>query len=233
MTANVATDYFGGMPKATWTTNDLPPQHGRRIVITGANSGIGLVAARALAHAGAHVILAVRDLDRGRAAAAHIEGSTEVSQLNLADLHSVSAFAERLEEPIDVLVNNAGIMFVPYGTTKDGFEMHFGTNHLGHFALTNHLLPKIRDRVVTTSSQAHRRVILDLDDPNWERREYRASDAYGASKLANLLFTLELQKRLAASRSEVTAVASHPGYAATSLQSHSEKPLLAPLIHGA
>ena len=188
------------------------------MIVTGANSGIGRVTAAALVSRGARVILAVRDEDRGRRAAAEMRGEVEVWRLDLADLTSVREFAEKWQQPIDVLVNNAGIMAVPEGRTADGFELQFATNHLGPFALTNLLLPRITDRVVTVSSGAHRMGGLDLDDLNWHRRRYRPWRAYGQTKLANLLFTLELELRLEADHSAVRAYAAHPGYAATNLQ---------------
>jgi NAD(P)-dependent dehydrogenase (short-subunit alcohol dehydrogenase family) len=203
-----------------WTTDDMTRQDGRTFLVTGANSGIGLVAARDLARAGGRVVLAVRDPARGERAAATIDGETEVRRLDLADLDSVRAFAEQWDGELDVLINNAGVMAPPLGRTKDGFELQFGTNHLGHFALTNLLLPHITDRVVTVSSGAHRFGSMRFDDPNWERGGYDRWRAYGQSKLANLLFTLELQRRLAAAGSDLRAVAAHPGYAATNLQSH-------------
>ncbi len=202
-----------------WALSDISDQGGRTVVVTGANSGLGLVTARALAGSGALVVLAVRDLDRGRAAADLIPGRTEVRSLDLADLSSVRAFAKQWEGPLDLLVNNAGVMAVPYGRTPDGFETQIGTNHLGHFALTNLLLPHVADRVVTVSSTAHRIGSIDLSDLNWETRRYKRWSAYGQSKLANLLFTLELERRLEAVGSGVRAVAAHPGYAATRLQS--------------
>jgi NAD(P)-dependent dehydrogenase (short-subunit alcohol dehydrogenase family) len=149
-----------------WTVADIPSQAGRTVVVTGANSGLGLVTARELARAGAHVTLAVRDPARGEQAAATIEGEVTVRRLDLADLESVRAFAEGWTGDLDVLVNNAGIMMVPAGVTVDGFELQFGTNHLGHFALTNLLLPHITDRVVTLSSGLHRSGVIDLDDLN-------------------------------------------------------------------
>jgi NAD(P)-dependent dehydrogenase (short-subunit alcohol dehydrogenase family) len=205
-----------------WTAADLPALDGRTVIVTGANSGIGLVAARALAKAGARVILAVRDTAKGETAAGTIEGATEVRALDLADLASVRAFADALTDPVDVLVNNAGVMATPQRRTKDGFELQLGTNHLGPFALTNLLLPRIGDRVVTISSGAHYMGRIVLDDLNWEHRRYQRWLAYGQSKLANLLFTLELQRRLTAAGSKVRAVAAHPGYAATNLQGHTE-----------
>jgi NAD(P)-dependent dehydrogenase (short-subunit alcohol dehydrogenase family) len=208
------------MTASKWTAQDLPRLAGRTVVVTGANSGIGLAAARALGRAGARVVLAVRDLSRGEQAAASIEGATEVRRLDLADLASVRAFAAEWEGDLDILINNAGVMAIPEQRTADGFEMQIGTNHLGHFALTNLLLPHIGDRVVTIASGAHRMGSIDLDDLNWERRGYKSWGAYGQSKLANLLFTSELQRRLAAAGSSVRATAAHPGYAATNLQSH-------------
>jgi NAD(P)-dependent dehydrogenase (short-subunit alcohol dehydrogenase family) len=188
------------------------------VIVTGASSGIGRVAAAALATKGARVILAVRDEDRGRQAAADMRGEVEVRHLDLANLRSVREFAEKWQQPVDVLVNNAGVMAVPESRTADGFELQFATNHLGPFALTNLLLPQITDRVVTVSSGAHRMGGLDLDDLNWHRRRYRPWRAYGQTKLANLLFTLELERRLEADHSTVRAYAAHPGYAATNLQ---------------
>jgi NAD(P)-dependent dehydrogenase (short-subunit alcohol dehydrogenase family) len=208
-----------------WTAADLPSQNGRTIIVTGSNSGIGRVAARELARAGARVILAVRDTAKGEEAAAGIAGETEVRPLDLADLASVRAFASGVDGNVDVLINNAGVMATPERRTKDGFELQFGTNHLGHFALTNLLLPQITDRVVTLSSPAHRFGRINLDDLNWERRNYQRWGAYGQSKLANLLFTLELQRRLAEAGSAVRALAAHPGYAATNLQAHTENPI--------
>ncbi|KIF78319.1 hypothetical protein QR77_40175 [Streptomyces sp. 150FB] len=203
-----------------WTLADLPPQRGRTVLITGAGSGIGLETTRALASAGAHVVLAVRNTDGAREAVAGVPGSTEVLPLDLADLASVRRFAGAWDRPLDILINNAGVANIPLRRTADGFEPHLGTNHLGHFALTNLLLPRVTDRVVTVASNAHKQAVLDLDDPNWERRPYRASAAYGQSKLANLLFTLELQRRLAGAGSPLLAVAAHPGAASTGLNRH-------------
>ncbi|SNS40734.1 NADP-dependent 3-hydroxy acid dehydrogenase YdfG [Geodermatophilus saharensis] len=196
----------------------IPSQAGRTAVVTGATSGLGLATARALADAGARVVLAVRDVARGEAAAADLAGEVEVRRLDLADLASVREFAAGWSGPLDLLVNNAGIMMVPEGRTADGFELQFGTNHLGHFALTVQLLRHVTDRVVTVSSTAHRVGSIDLTDLNWERRAYSPERAYGQSKLANLLFTLELQRRLTAAGSPVRSMAAHPGWAATELQ---------------
>ncbi|MEU0335784.1 oxidoreductase [Streptomyces sp. NPDC006193] len=211
--------------RAGWDATRLPDMNGRTVVITGANSGIGRTAAQALARAGAHVVFAVRDLARGRAAAATAGGSTEVRLLDLADLDSVRAFAAGWDRPLDVLVNNAGVMMVPEQRTAQGFELQFGTNHLGHFALTNLLLPYVTDRVVTVSSGAHRAGdgVIHFDDVNL-RGNYGPTRAYAQSKLANLLFTLELQRRLAEAGSPVRALAVHPGWAATNLQSRAANP---------
>lgn len=205
----------------TWTAGDIVDQKGRTFIVTGANSGLGAEAAKALTNAGAHVILACRNVDKGRAVAAPLGERAEVRRLDLADLASVREFADSVDT-VDVLVNNAGVMAVPLSRTADGFEMQIGTNHLGHFALTGLLLDRITDRVVTMASNVHKIGSINLDDLNWERRKYRRWFAYGQSKLANLLFTYELQRRLAATGSKVKALASHPGYAATNLQSHTE-----------
>ncbi|MEV5912557.1 oxidoreductase [Streptomyces chartreusis] len=205
-----------------WTVADIPDQRGRTAVVTGANSGLGLATVEALAGAGAHVVLAVRDTGRGESAAATVNGSVEVRRLDLADLSSVRGFAAAWEGGLDLLINNAGVMNIPEARTRDGFEMQFGTNHLGHFALTNLLLPHITDRVVTLSSTGHRapgnpRIRFDNLDL---AGEYHPMTAYSQSKLANLLFTLELQRRLTAVGSPVRALAAHPGWAATNLQSN-------------
>ncbi len=208
------------MPASRWTAADLPDLTGRSIVVTGANSGIGAVTAREFARAGARVVLAVRDEARGERAAATMPGSTEVRRLDLADLASIRAFAGGWEGPLDILVNNAGVMAVPRASTVDGLEMQIATNHLGPFALTNLLLDRITDRVVTVASAAHRGATIDFDDLNGERG-YSRWQAYCQSKLSNLLFTLELQRRLDAAGSHLSAHAAHPGWAATKLQSGS------------
>jgi NAD(P)-dependent dehydrogenase (short-subunit alcohol dehydrogenase family) len=208
------------MSNATWTAADLPDLSGRTVVVTGASSGIGAATARALAGAGARVVLAVRDQARGEHVAATTSGDTEVRQLDLEDLASVRAFAAGWSGDLDILINNAGIMLVPEGRTLDGFERQIGTNHLGHFALTSLLLPHITERIVTVSSNAHARGRLDVDDLNWHGRAYDPSQAYSDSKLANLLFTLELQRRLTSAGSTVRAVAVHPGMVRTNLFGH-------------
>ncbi|MFF9155652.1 oxidoreductase [Streptomyces sp. NPDC014846] len=217
--------------RATWNATHLPDLSGRTAVITGANSGIGLTAAQALARAGAHVVLAVRDLGRGGAAAAKVDGSTEVRRLDLADLDSVREFAAGWDRPLDVLINNAGVMLLPEQRTKQGFEMQFGTNHLGHFALTNLLLPHVTDRVVTVASAAHRMGDgrISFEDVNLTRG-YGPQRAYSQSKLANLLFTLELQRRLTEAGSGVRALAAHPGWSATNLQNHAANPVVRVLM---
>ncbi|MGY4098541.1 oxidoreductase [Nocardia sp. R16R-3T] len=204
-----------------WDTSNIPDQSGRTIIVTGANSGLGAVAARALAGAGAQVVLACRNVAKGEKVAGEIGARAEVRELDLADLASVRAFADAVDRA-DVLINNAGVMALPEQRTADGFEMQVGTNHLGHFALTGLLLDKISDRVVTVSSGAHRVGKIDLDDLNWEYRKYQRWPAYGQAKLANLMFAYELQRRLTAAGSSKISVAAHPGYAATELQSHTE-----------
>ena len=213
------------MSTSKWTPKDLPNLDGRTALITGATSGIGHAAAIELARAGARVVLAVRNTERGGEIASALGNGAEARKLDLTDLASVRAFADDWDEPIDVLINNAGVMAVPEGRTKDGFETQIGTNHLGHFALTGLLLEHVGDRVVQIASGAHRMGKIDLADLNWERRSYRRWPAYGQSKLANLLFVLELQRRLAEAGSPVRAVAAHPGYAATELQSRTGNPV--------
>jgi NAD(P)-dependent dehydrogenase (short-subunit alcohol dehydrogenase family) len=205
----------------SWTAADLPSFAGRTVIVTGANSGLGAVTARELARVGAQVILAVRNTGKGETAAREMTGDVEVRRLDLQDLASVRQFADGVDSDFDVLVNNAGIMAVPHAVTADGFESQIGTNHLGHFALTNLLLPKVTDRVVTVSSMMHYMGYISLRDLNWTSRPYSAWLAYGQSKLANLLFTSELQRRLQAVGSKVRAVAAHPGYSRTNLQGHS------------
>src|SRR5215472_11360323 len=215
-----------------WSTADIPDQSGRIAVVTGSNTGIGYHTAAVLAYSGAHVVLAVRDLEKGNAALARIVGASPradvtLQALDLSSLDSVRSAADALRTAyprIDLLINNAGVMWTPKQVTADGFEMQFGTNHLGHFALTglvlDQLLPVRGSRVVTVSSLGHRlRAAIHFDDLQFER-SYDRIAAYGQSKLANLLFTYELQRRLAA-RSEkkakqpTIAVAAHPGMSDT------------------
>lgn len=211
-----------------WTAADIPDQRGRVAVITGANTGLGYETAAALAEHGAHVVLAVRNLDKGKEAAARItdrspHADVALQELDLTSLASVRAAAEELRsahDRIDLLINNAGVMWTPKQTTQDGFELQFGTNHLGHFAFTglllDRLLPVAGSRVVTVSSMGHR-ILADIhfDDLQWER-SYNRVAAYGQAKLANLLFTYELQRRLAPQGTTI-AVAAHPGGSRTEL----------------
>lgn len=207
--------------KTTRPLAGIPDLRGRTFVITGANSGLGAVTARTLAGAGGQVIMACRDVEKAETVAAEIGELARVRPLDLGDLASVRDFAASLDE-VDTLINNAGVMAVPKRRTADGFESQIGINHLGHFALTGLLIERIRDRVVTMSSGLHVLGSIDLHDLNWEARRYRRMPAYGASKLANLLFAYELQRRLTLAGSRVKSVAAHPGYAATNLQGHTE-----------
>lgn len=202
---------------STFTTAEIPSQAGRTVVVTGANGGVGRVTASVLAEKGARVILAVRNVDKGLAAAETMTGSVEVRRLDLADLSSVREFARSFREPIDVLINNAGISIPPLTRTVDGFESQLGTNHLGHFALTNLLLPQVSGRIVTVGSLAHLIGRIDFADLNWNDRTYRPYGAYGQSKLANYLSAHELQRRLTAAGSPVVSVVAHPGIATTNL----------------
>ncbi|MFQ5524030.1 MAG: oxidoreductase [Acidimicrobiia bacterium] len=215
-----------------WTAERIADQTGRRVVITGASSGIGAEAARVVAAKGAEVVLAVRNVSKGEAVAQRIAdqfaGSrVTVRSLDLASLASVRAFAAEFAadyDRLDVLVNNAGVMVPPYAKTEDGFELQMGTNHFGHFALTGLLMPLLEatdgSRIVNVSSLAYRYGDIDFDDLHWEKREYQAWRAYGDSKLANLYFTFELVRRYR-TRGGPLAVAAHPGYTATELQRYS------------
>ncbi len=210
----------------SWTTSDIPDQTGRTVVVTGANSGLGAAAAQELVAHGADVLLACRDVGKGEQAAArmtanHPSGTVTVRPLDLADLASIRGFAA-VTGPIDVLINNAGVMAVPKRRTADGFELQIGTNFLGPFALTALLLPHMRDRVVTVTSFAHRGGRIDLKDLNWRQRRYERWSAYAQSKLADLIWSYELDRRLRAGGSAVRSIAAHPGYASTELQSHTE-----------
>jgi len=218
--------------KERGTRNDIPDQTGRSTIVTGANAGIGYETARALAHAGADVTLACRSRQKGEGAVARIaaeqpRGRASFAALDLADLDSVRDFAEtfgRTHERLDLLVNNAGVMVPPESRTAQGFELQLGVNHLGHFALTLRLLDLLGAtpgaRVVTVSSSAHRFGRMDFDDLNFATRDYDAWAAYGQSKLANLLFTFELQRRCEARGLDVIAAAAHPGWTGTDLQRH-------------
>ncbi|WP_411114149.1 SDR family NAD(P)-dependent oxidoreductase [Streptomyces sp. 029-5] len=218
-----------------WTTANIPDQRGRVAVVTGANTGLGYETAKALAERGASVVLAVRNATKGEQAAARMTGDVTVQALDLTSLDSVRTAAAALRsrfDRIDLLINNAGVMYTPKQTTRDGFETQFGTNHLGHFALTGLLLdlmlPVPGSRVVTVSSTGHRiRAAIHFDDLQWERSYGRAA-AYGQSKLANLMFTYELQRRLAAHGTTV-AVAAHPGMSSTELARNTPAALRLPL----
>jgi NAD(P)-dependent dehydrogenase (short-subunit alcohol dehydrogenase family) len=213
-----------------WTANKMPDQRGRMAIVTGANSGLGLITACELARAGADVVLACRNTQKGDSAAAEIQAAVpnsavEVAALDLGSLASVRTFAERFRadhERLDLLINNAGVMAPPRRETADGFELQLGTNHLGHFALTAQLIDLMQggsdSRVVTISSGAHRMGRIDFEDLQSERR-YKRWRAYGQSKLANLLFAFELGRRLRSAGSTIRSLAAHPGYAATNLQS--------------
>jgi NAD(P)-dependent dehydrogenase (short-subunit alcohol dehydrogenase family) len=201
-----------------FTTKDIPDLSGRTAIVTGGSSGIGKATAAALARAGAHVVIAARDTEKAARAVREMPGSAEARALDLADLGSVRRFAEAWEGPIDLLINNAGVAADTLRHTADGFETQFGTNHLGHFALTGLLLPHVTGRVVTVASQAERMARADfLDDPNFASRPYNGSVAYNNSKLANLLFVAELARRLEESGSPVRAMAAHPGLVATAI----------------
>ena len=221
------------MPSRKWTAREIPDQMGRVSVVTGSNTGIGLETAVALARHGAHVVMACRDQAKGHAAAARIaagsaSGTLDVMVLDLADLASVRSFCGALHDRfdrLDLLINNAGVMWPPASKTVDGFELQLGTNHLGHFALTARLLDLLRrtsgSRVVTVSSVSHRVGTIDFDDLHWESRSYHPNRSYGQSKLANLLFAYELQRRLDRAAVETMSVAAHPGYTGTDLQRYS------------
>jgi len=221
------------MSKHNWNAKLLGDQTGRVAIVTGSNSGIGFETARVLAEKGATVVMACRNLEKAGPKAdeirsAHPGANVEVMELDLSDLDSVRRFAEAFRarhSRLDLLINNAGIMVPPYGQTEQGFETQFGVNHLGHFALTGSLLDLITNtrgsRIVTVSSVAHYLGKIQFSDLNWEKG-YKAQPAYGQSKLANLLFTYELQRRLAAAGKDTLAVAAHPGWTETNLQAHAK-----------
>lgn len=213
------------MSTPAWTA--VPPQHGRRFVVTGSTSGIGLLTAKVLVHRGAEVVLAVRNPDKGAQAAATMTGPGRavVERLDVSDLSSVEDFADRIGD-VDVLVNNAGILGVAQGTSVDGVELHLATNHLGHHALALRMLPRIGDRVVVVSSNSHRHGELDVTDLDWSRRGYQPYAAYAASKLANMLFMLELQRRLTEGGSTLRVTGAHPGSTATAITASSGRGFL-------
>lgn len=218
-----------------WSTADIPDQSGRVAIITGASSGIGLEAARALAGRGAQIVLAVRDAGKGEQAMRSIrkdypQAQLQVIPLELADQQSIQRFADSFARDyarLDVLINNAGVMMCPFSTTRDGFEIQFGTNHLGHYTLTAKLLPLLQatagSRVVVVSSLAHRGGQLNFDDLNWQQRDYVTGQAYCDSKAANVLFALGLAERLRAGGNQPLVTLAHPGWTQTDLQRHSWK----------
>lgn len=218
------------MNNKKWDTDNIADQTGRIVIVTGSSSGIGYEAARVLANKNAEVIIAIRNPDKGNAAFEKIrkqndKAKVSVMRLDLADLASVKNFANEFKtrySRLDLLINNAGVMIPPFSRTADGFELQFGTNHLGHFALTSHLLDLLNttqgSRIVNVSSSAHRFGNIDLDDVNWEKRKYRAWRAYGDSKIANIYFTKEIARRLKEADSSVIVTSAHPGFTATELQ---------------
>ena len=222
------------MTKITrWNTEKIPDQKGKVVIVTGSSSGIGYEAARVLVNKNAEVVIAVRNQQKGDAALNKIKSQNsnadvKVMLLDLANLKSIKTFADKYKKKytkLDLLINNAGVMMPPYGKTNDGFELQFGTNHLGHFALTGHLFELIKNtsnsRIINVSSGAHNWGNIDFSDLTWENRKYKASKAYGDSKIANLYFTYELQKRLGVKNSNPEVTAAHPGWTATELQRHS------------
>jgi NAD(P)-dependent dehydrogenase (short-subunit alcohol dehydrogenase family) len=220
--------------KRRWSAQDIPCQADRLAIVTGANSGLGFHTTKALANNGARIIMACRNLEKGEKARQKIlemnpAHAPEVWHLDLASLKSVEEFSLKFISSfkgLDLLINNAGLMAIPYGKTRDGFEMQFGVNYLGHFALTSHMWPLLTDtahsRVVNVSSLAHRIGNIRFEDPHWEK-DYSKWGAYGMSKLSNLLFTIELASRLKASAFDIIAAAAHPGYADTELQAKGAK----------
>jgi NAD(P)-dependent dehydrogenase (short-subunit alcohol dehydrogenase family) len=218
--------------KKKWDSKDIPDQKGCVAIVTGSSSGIGYETARVLAEKNATVIIAVRNLHKGNAAmekikAIHPHADSRVMELDLASLESVRNFAKKfrnVHSRLDLLINNAGVMMPPYSKTADGFELQFGTNHLGHFALTGLLIDLIQNtpgsRIVNVSSSAHNYGELNFDDLNWENRPYKKMKTYGDSKIANIYFTYELQRRLERNGSDTLVTAAHPGWTATELQRH-------------
>lgn len=213
-----------------WTPSRLGNLTGKRVIVTGATNGVGLGTSRALAHGGAHVILAVRNTELGEQRAAEISanggGATSVLKLDLADLSSVRAFAGLIDEPVDILINNAGALTDRRTETVDGFEMTLGTNLLGPFALTNLLLPKVRSQIINVGSDAHRSATLHLDDLHLRRHKWTRLGAYAQSKLAVMLWGLELDRRLRAAASPLVTQLTHPGWVASNLSNLGDSPLM-------
>jgi NAD(P)-dependent dehydrogenase (short-subunit alcohol dehydrogenase family) len=210
-----------------WSPSRLGNLTGKRIIVTGATNGVGLGTARLLARAGAHVIMAVRNTELGAQRAAEIGGSTSIAKLDLADLSSVRAFPDQLDGDVDILINNAGAVVQHRTDTVDGFEMTMGTNFLGPFALTNLLLGRVRSQIINVGSDAHKSATLRLDDMHLRSHRWAAYPAYARSKLAVMLWGLELDRRLRAAQSRVTTQLTHPGWVASNLSHVSDKPLMA------
>lgn len=210
-----------------WSPGRLGNLTGRRIIVTGATNGVGLGTARVLTRAGAHVILAVRNTELGAQRAAEIGGSTAVLKLDLADLASVRAFPDLLDDDVDILINNAGGISQHRVETTDGFELTIGTNLLGPFALTNLLLPRVRSQIINVGSDAHKSATLRLDDMHLRSHRWAAYPAYARSKLAVMLWGLELDRRLRAAHSPVITQLTHPGWVSSNLSHVSDKPLMA------
>jgi NAD(P)-dependent dehydrogenase (short-subunit alcohol dehydrogenase family) len=210
-----------------WSPSRLGNLTGKRIIVTGATNGVGLGTARVLARAGAHVILAVRNTDLGAQRAAEIGGSTSIAKLDLADLSSVRAFPDLIDEDVDILINHAGGLTQHRADTVDGFETTIGTNFLGPFALTNLLLGRVRSQIINVGSDAHKSATLRLDDMHLRSHRWVAYAAYARSKLAVMLWGLELDRRLRAAQSRITTQLTHPGWVASNLSHVSDKPVMA------
>ncbi|GAA1455726.1 SDR family NAD(P)-dependent oxidoreductase [Williamsia maris] len=215
-----------------WTPARLGDRTGQRIIVTGATNGVGLATAHALAGAGAHVILAVRNTELGAQRATEIGGSTEVAHIDLSHLASVRAFAERLDDDVDILINNAGLVSQNREETADGFEKTIGTNFLGPFALTNLILPRVRSQIINVGSDAHKQATIRLDDLHLTSRKWNIMGAYSRSKLAVMLWGLELDRRLRESGSPVTSQLTHPGWVASNISNVSDTPLMSTFHKG-
>ncbi len=221
------------MAKSKWNSNNIPNQKDTIVIITGATSGLGKEATKVLSGKNATVVMAVRNIEKGKNVAKEISQTfpnaiIDVRKLELNSLKSIQTFAEGVKssyDHLDILINNAGVMACPFSKTEDGFEIQMGVNHLGHFALTGHLMPLLKKtkaaRIVATSSVAHRQGNIDFDDINWKKRTYDTGKAYGDSKLANLYFTYELAKKLQGDSAAPIVTAAHPGWTSTDLQRHS------------
>ena len=221
------------MAKPKWNSNNIPSQKDKVVIITGATSGLGKEATKVLSGKNATVVMAVRNTKKGESVAQEISQSfpnaiIDVRKLELNSLKSIQTFAEGIKssyDHLDILINNAGVMACPFSKTEDGFEIQMGVNHLGHFALTGHLMPLLKKtkaaRIVATSSVAHRQGDIDFEDINWAKRTYKTGKAYGDSKLANLYFAYELARKLKDNNNALTVTAAHPGWTTTDLQRHS------------